>query len=594
MLIYKDIYGIIAIAYYTKDGVGVMATINKRTNKSGTYYYLVESARVNGKPRIVKQEYLGTAARIEEAVKRLSSGASIPDPDLVKVYEFGAVTALYSVADRLDIRQIIDNVAGKRNQGLPVSDSILLAAINRVVEPTSKNTFSGWFDKTVLYKIFPKANAKNLSSQGFWNNMTMLDIDKIRRIEDEITKHVVDRYALDLDCLLFDNTNFFTYLDTANPSELAKRGNSKQKRMDLKLIGLSLMVSPDHNIPLFHEAYPGNTNDAQQFANIIGKLKDRYLKLEKGECSVTLVFDKGNNNDENIKELIETEPCPFSFVGGLRLSQCPELLDVPKSEFVPLNNPFLKESAHRAIKHVYERDFTVVVVNNPELYQKQMVGVLTNIASCEKAFAALDERLRLRREGLVTKGKKPTVESVEKNVHDILSAEYMHEVFDCEVTGKAGQTPDLAFSLNNERLSALQERSLGKTILFTDHSEWSNEQIVSAYRSQYHVEDAFKQMKDTKYLTFSPVRHYTDEQIRVHVFYCVLALLLTCLLNKELEQMGHKVSIRHMLDKFREAQQVISVYSLVNGKPTTKTAYSRFEGLAKEYADKYGLLDYIG
>ena len=71
-----------------------MATITKRTNKSGTYYYLVESARVNGKPRIVKQEYLGTAARIEEAVKRLSSGDSIPDPDLVKVYEFGAVTAL--------------------------------------------------------------------------------------------------------------------------------------------------------------------------------------------------------------------------------------------------------------------------------------------------------------------------------------------------------------------------------------------------------------------------------------------------------------------------------------------------------------------
>ena len=570
-----------------------MATISKRTNKSGTYYYLVESARVNGKPRIVKQKYLGTAARIEEAVKRMSSGELIPDPDLVKVYEFGAVTALYSVADRLGICQVIDDIAGKRSQGLPVSASILLAAINRVVAPTSKKSFWEWFNKTVLYKIFPKANAKNLSSQGFWNNMAVLDGDKIHRIEDEITKRVVDQYTLDVDCLLFDNTNFFTYLDTSNPSTLAKRGNSKQKRMDLKIVGLSLVVSPDHNIPLFHEAYPGNTNDAQQFSEIISKLKDRYRKLGKGECAVTLVFDKGNNNEDNINELIKTEPCLFNFVGGLRLNQCPDLLDVPKSDYVLLDGPFHEVSAYRAVKRVYEREFTVVVVSNPELYRAQMVGVLANIASCEKALTALNERLKLRREGLITKGKKPTVESVEKNVRDILSAEYMREVFDCKLTGGTGQIPGLAFSLSDEKLSALQERSLGKTILFTNQSDWTNEQIVSAYRSQYHVEDAFRQMKDTKYLSFSPIRHFTDNQIHVHAFYCVLALLLTCLMNKELEQMGHKVSIRHMLDKFHEAQQVISVYSSAKSKPAMKTAYSRFEGIAKEYADKYGLLNFI-
>jgi transposase len=240
-----------------------MATITKRTNKSGTYYYLVESARVNGKPRIVKQVYLGTAERIEKAVGQLSTEKTIPDPGLVTVFDFGAVVALYSVADRLGICQIIDDIAGKRDQGLPISSSMLLAAINRAVAPTSKNAFFNWFAKTVLHKIFPGANERSLSSQGFWNNMTVLDEDKIRRIEDEITKRVVERYAIELDCLLFDNTNFFTYIDTANPSSLVKRGHSKEKRTDLKIVGLSLMVSPDHNIPLFHEVYAGNTHDAE-------------------------------------------------------------------------------------------------------------------------------------------------------------------------------------------------------------------------------------------------------------------------------------------------------------------------------------------
>jgi transposase len=353
------------------------------------------------------------------------------------------------------------------------------------------------------------------------------------------------------------------------------------------------MVSPDHNIPLFHEAYPGNTHDAQQFSDIISKLKARYLKLGKGECDVTLVFDKGNNNEDNIQELIETKPCPFHFVGGLRLNQCQELLDISKADFIQLNGSFHNTIAYRAVKRVYEREFTIVVTYNPELYRAQMDGILANIASCKKALSALKENLRLRREGIITKGKKPTVASVGKNVLGILSPEHMRDIFDYTVTGVPGQTPELTFSLSDERLNLLQEHSLGKSILFTDHSDWSNEQIVTAYRSQYHVEEAFKQMKDTKYLSFRPIRHFTDTHIRVHAFYCVLAFMLASLLNKELEQMGHKMSIHRMLDKFQEAQQVISVFASSDRRPTVKAAYSRFEGISKEYADKYDLLKYL-
>ena len=260
----------------------------------------------------------------------MSSEVSVQDPQSVTVYEFCAVSALFSVAERLGVRQIIDGIAEKRKQGLPVSSSILLAAINRAIAPTSKRSFYEWFDRTVLYKIFPGANAKSLSSQGFWNNMSVLDEDKIRKIEDEITKRVVEQYSIETECLLYDNTNFFTYIDTDNASALAKRGHSKEKRSDLKIVGLSLMVSPDHNIPLFHEAYPGNRNDALQFSEVVDKIKCRYEKLGRGACEMTLVFDKGNNNGDNIYNMIETGLCKSHFVGGLRLNQCLELLEISK------------------------------------------------------------------------------------------------------------------------------------------------------------------------------------------------------------------------------------------------------------------------
>jgi len=79
----------------------------------------------------------------------------------------------------------------------------------------------------------------------------------------------------------------------------------------------------------------------------------------------------------------------------------------------------------------------------------------------------------------------------------------------------------------------------------------------------------------------------------VHAFYCALSYLLASLLNKELEDMGHKVSIQHMLDMFQNAKQVISVYASPGGKPVIKTGYSRFDGIGKEYADKYKLLEYL-
>ena len=46
-----------------------MASIVGKKRGTATYYYLVESARVDGKPRIVSQEYLGTADELAAAMR---------------------------------------------------------------------------------------------------------------------------------------------------------------------------------------------------------------------------------------------------------------------------------------------------------------------------------------------------------------------------------------------------------------------------------------------------------------------------------------------------------------------------------------------
>ena len=262
---------------------------------------------------------------------------------------------------------------------------------------------------------------------------------------------------------------------------------------------------------------------------------------------------------------------------------------MPKTAFQILDGECFKSTtAYREKKQIYGKELIVIVTNNPELYQAQLSGVIRNIAACEQALSEQKEKLRMRQEGIITKGKKPTVDSLRHNIVKILSAEHMKDIYDVTVDARGDTIPDMEYSLNEKKFAELKEKKLGKTILFSDRHDWTNEQIVGAYRSQYHVEEAFKQMKDEKYLSFRPIHHFTDAKIRVHAFYCVMALMLVSLLNKEVEQMGQKMSIHRMLDKFGEAQQVITVFP----KAGNTITLSRLEGIVKDYVEKYGLMKY--
>jgi transposase len=165
---------------------------------------------------------------------------------------------------------------------------------------------------------FPEADKKTLSSQSFWNHMIELNQDNVNSIEDEITKRIVEKYVISNDCLLFENTNFLTYMDTSNPATIPQWSHSKEKRTALKIIGDSLMVGPKCDIPLFHETYPDNRSDSNQFLNIIDKLKHSLSKINANNSDMSLVFDK-RNNSEHIIELFENESMTkINFIGGLR------------------------------------------------------------------------------------------------------------------------------------------------------------------------------------------------------------------------------------------------------------------------------------
>lgn len=530
-----------------------MASIIKKKIKGQIYYYLVESKRVNGKPRYTNQIYLGKAADIVDKLKNIEE---IQKPRKAAVFSFGIETAFLQLAERLDLVDTINRHAGKRSQGISVGEYMLLAAINRAASPVSKNKISDWYEGTVLKRLL-RFKKSQLSSQRFWDNMHLLQKEHIEEIEAELVARMVKEFNIDLECLLYDATNFFTYIDTNTQSQLAQRGHCKSKRNDLRIIGLALMVSKDFHIPLFHETYPGNDPDAVQFGCVINKLTKRISDIQDAEHKVTLVFDKGNNSQDSQKAV---DPDVFRVVSSLVPTHHADLLQVSRDKYVPLDKErYPGVCVYRTTKKVYGRNRTVLVVYNEELFLGQMQGINKSITKCAGKLGAIKTRLDNRTTGLIKGGRKPTVTSVQKQVKEILSVRYVKDLFDVNVYEEDGFTR-LAFSFNESSLKHLQEYLLGKTILFTDNNDWSNEDIVAAYRGQSKIEDAFKRMKDPHFLSWSPQFHWTDQKIMVHSFYCVLALMLCSLLRRELHRQSIEVSIPCMLKNLSGIKEVLTVY----------------------------------
>ena len=92
----------------------------------------------------------------------------------------------------------------------------------------------------------------------------------------------------------------------------------------------------------------------------------------------------------------------------------------------------------------------------------------------------------------------------------------------------------------------LSDTYLGKNIIITDRATWHDEQIILAYRSQFHIENVFKDMKDRDIGSWWPLYHWTDQKINVHSFSCTIAVLLRALAHRRVKEAGIDISMKRL------------------------------------------------
>ena len=555
-----------------------MASIVGKKQGGRTYYYLVESARVGGKPRIVSQRYLGSA---DEIAARLSESGP-GEPDRTRHLAFGDLAAVWAMLGRLGVADIVDDVVGPRrvDAAASVGTYNALAAANRVVAPCSKLAFAEWWSMTAFDRVV-KVPAAALDHRRFWDAMDTLDEADLIEIERRVVARMVEVFDVDLSGLVLDMTNFATYIDSGNPrAPIAQRGHAKQKRTDLRLVGLGLVVSVDGGVPLVSHAYAGNRPDVTQFGDIVAELVKRFGPLADAGGELTLVYDAGQNSATN-QELIHHSP--LHFIGSLPPSDHPDLLAVAKRRYRVVDpERFTGLRAFETRKTVFGRDRRVVVTHSQNLHDKQTAGFTQTLDKARRQLTELTARLK---RGNTRRAR----DKIEADIAAILKPRWLSRVITTTLRGDTPAELRLTWRTNPTALTALEDEHFGKRILFTDRDDWPITDVIAGYRSQSEVEADFRQMKDPTVVSFSPMHHYTDSKIRVHAFYSVLALMCARLMHREAHRAGLALSVRELLSNLAGIQETVLLYQGERGRPRARRMLTQMTPTQRRLYDLFGL-----
>jgi transposase len=491
---------------------------------------------------------------------------------------------------RLDAINMIDSVVGAPvRSGVSVGTYLGLAALNRVCDPKSKRAFADWWSGTALGRI-TRIRAGALDHRRFWDAMDAVTVQQLDEIEAALTKRMIEVFGLDTHALILDMTNFATFIDSGNQrAPIAQRGKAKQKRYDLRIVGLGLVATRDGGIPLLSRAYPGNKVDVTQFQPMIEELHRRYTTAlggpggPGGPGAATVTFDAGQNSQPNFTRLAELG---LHFVGSVPPSDHPDLLARPTADrqVVPAYTDE-RLSAFETTAMVLGQRRRVILTHSPGLHTAQQGGFAQTLRKATAALTELAARLARGRT------RRPPAK-VQAEIDTICAPRWVARVIATELTGDTPATLRLAWRIDQNAQAALEEEIFGKRILVTDHNDWPLEQVIDAYRSQEYLEAGFRQAKDPHVVSFAPIRHFTDHKIRVHLFTCVLALAIAHLMRREATRAGLPMSVPALLAELEGIGETVLLYQGERGRPRARHTITRMTPIQQRLYQLFDLARY--
>jgi transposase len=550
-----------------------MASLIAKKKAHKLYYYLVESGRVEGKPRITHQIYLGTAEKVADLVKQ----GSAPLPLAATSRQAGLPGALWLAAQRSGVLDLLQSLWPAPRSGPSTAHYLLLAAFHRICAPGPKTEVGDWYARTILQSLwqFPP---ERFTSQAFWDCFQQIKLspltasaainpahDELDGAQQRLLELWKDKQMVSSRLLSYDTTNFYTFVASSNErNRLAQRGHNKQGRHNLRQVGLSYVLDGVYGLSLCHHVYPGNVTDTEEFSIALPRLLRFLDENQIVRDSITLVFDKGAAALYNTLALEESG---LGWISALPWNQAPaEFRQTPLEELRPLSSAQPGVLAFAQKVWVHGRERLCVLKYSTSFLSEQMHSLTTSLAKVTQSLRRLSLELR-----------KPGCRLQEKQIRSKISrwlgsAQFLPELIRYELKPEDSRGWSLQFDVDTAAWHRLMTQRLGRTIMMSNRLEWTAEQVVGGYGGQQQVEKIFRGLKDGDWLNWGPMYHWTDSKIRVHAFYCLLGISLLNYLHAQVQKTCPQITVEQLKDELQDILQFVLLYPPQGDKGPYRTA----------------------
>jgi transposase len=533
------------------------------------YYYVVESARVEGQPRIVHQAYLGTAEKLAEMVRDRTA----PIPLAASTREFGLPAALWAAAQQTGVWDLLASLWPKPRSGPSPAHYLFLAALHRICQPGPKTEVAEWYRTSILSALweFP---AERFTSQAFWDAFEQIlpegqealsgADDPLEQAQLRLLGLWKEKQLVSRRLLAYDTTNFYTYIASSNTrNQLAQRGHNKQGRHNLRQVGLSYVLDGEHGLSLCHHVYPGNVADVEEFSTSLARITRMLDQNQIGRETVTLVLDKGS---AALANTVQLEEAGVGWISALPWNQAPPELRsraVEELSVCSSAQPGVRATAEKTLVH--GRESLCVVKYSASFAGEQLHSLTTSLSRVLQSLRRLAKDLN-----------KPKArwkqDQIERKIRRWLSAPFVAELIRYQLQERDSRW-QLQFDFDSAAFSQLLQQRLGRTVLLTNRMDWSAEQVVAGYSGQQQIERVFRGLKHGAWLGWDPMYHWTDRKIRIHAFYCLLGISLLQYVHKQAQAAWADLSVEQLLQELEQIKQFVLLYPPQGEKGPPRTAY---------------------
>ncbi|EQD32714.1 transposase-like protein, partial [mine drainage metagenome] len=258
-----------------------------------------------------------------------------------------------------------------------------------------------------------------------------------------------------------------------------------------------------------------NKGDVEVFGTFLEYVKN-FREFSEIVENITLIIDKGNNSEDNIGNM------KCHYIGALRPSTQKDLLKIPLDDYRKLDVGTLY---YRTTGKVYGKDHAIVITYNQALAtrkEKSFTG------SVDKCMTYINDYIADANKS----GRKRNIEKIRKTIDGYLKEKKMDRYIEYKIDYN-----DI-FSVTITEKKDRVDFMFGRNVLFTDRIDMETSSIIEHYKDRWIIDDGFRKMNYDDNISITPIYTWTDQQISLHIFVCVTALLALRLLKLKLKNSG--------------------------------------------------------